>query len=277
MVHREPDDVHPDLELARSVLAGSLEAWHRFIHEHSGIIYAVCRRHLRDEDDARTAYVETLDRLHKGLLDRYSGGSSLSTWLVFVARSTALDHLRSRFGRRGPPAAIREMSESEQQVFRLFYLEGMSFEGVLHWAARGGEPMDPDALIALLERMDGLLSRRKRRRLDYDLHASSVGASSGRLLEYLDIASDEYGERGRLDNPEYRLMEKEARETAGRIRELIEELPEEEYRVVTLRFDRGWTAKRIADELGLEGRRRVYTLVERALRRLRGLLGPGLF
>ena len=44
-------------------------------------------------------------------------------------------------------------------------------------------------------------------------------------------------------------------------------------RLLELRFERGWTAGRIASELGLKGQRRVYSMLERIVARLRRQLG----
>jgi RNA polymerase sigma factor (sigma-70 family) len=109
--------------------------------------------------------------------------------------------------------------------------------------------------------------------LAYNLHASSVGAASGRLLEFLDHHRIELETAGRTQTPDAALMEKEAQRNAAKVRKLIEKLPEEERRILALRFDRGWTAARIAEELGLESPRRAYTIIERGLRQLRKLLG----
>ena len=56
------------------------------------------------------------------------------------------------------------------------------------------------------------------------------------------------------------------------MRELLGELSDEEQEVVRLRFEEGWTAQKIAEERGLEGQRRVYTILDGALRKLRKLL-----
>jgi DNA-directed RNA polymerase specialized sigma24 family protein len=53
----------------------------------------------------------------------------------------------------------------------------------------------------------------------------------------------------------------------------VARLPDDEQRLLTLRFEQGWTAKRIAEELGLGGQRSVYTRIDRILRDLRRLLG----
>src|SRR5690606_34752062 len=126
---------------------------------------------------------------------------------------------------------------------------------------------------AALERIENCIDNRTLKRIVYDLHAPSVGAASGRMMEFLDWHRDRQERLRRERNPEQLLIEKEARATVERVRELLGELPEEERRVLTLRFDRGWTAVQIAAEMGFESPRRSYTVIEKGLRRLRRLLG----
>ena len=49
-------------------------------------------------------------------------------------------------------------------------------------------------------------------------------------------------------------------------------VPERERQILSLRFDRGWTAVQIAEEMSLESPRRAYTIIDRGLRMLRNLL-----
>jgi len=70
------------------------------------------------------------------------------------------------------------------------------------------------------------------------------------------------------------LYRKQTEQTIDRVRELMQQLPEQERQVLEMRFDDGWPARRIAEELELSGQREVYTIVTRATRTLRRLLGP---
>jgi RNA polymerase sigma factor (sigma-70 family) len=264
-----------DLELVGRITGGSQEAWEQFIFRYSGLIHSVVRRYLFDAEEVRDVYVEVLSRLHEGRLATYEGRSALSTWLVLVARSVALDHLRRRFGRREVPGGIQRLRKRDQRVFHLYYVDGLSFDAVRHWMSQHGEPISAEELVATLERIESSIDNRTLRRIVYDLHAPSVGAASGRMMEFLDWHRDRQERLRRERNPEQLLIDKEARATAERVRELLEELPEEERRVLTLRFDRGWTAVQIAAEMGYENPRRSYTVIDKGLRRLRRWLGGG--
>ena len=258
-----------DLALVQAIRAGSVEAWHHFVQRYSGIIYSVLRRYFHDEDEIRDGYVDILEKLYRGTLDQYTGRSALSTWLVFVARSHAIDEHRRRHGRRELPTAVKAMGELERRVFALYYLEGATFDTVRQRAAPADDPLTTEDLIEILGRIEESLDRRTRRRIAYDLHAASVGAAAGRILEFLDQATAEYQSKCRRLDPAFLLMEKETRATVARVRTLIDSLPEQERRILSLRFDHGWTAKQIAEELELGGQRKAYTLIDHAVRRLR--------
>jgi len=269
----EPDDHADDLALAAAVLAGDEAAWHRFVDQKCGIVLAVLRRYLFDEDEVRTVWVDVLARLRRGGLAQYAGRSALTTWLVLVARGAAADRLRRRFGRREDPAGLDDLSARERQVFRLYCVEGLDYEDVRLRLRESGELGPDESLAEILAAIEDRLSSRTLRRIAWDLHAASTGAASGRLLEYTDHVRAEAARRSAAAGPEADLLAAETARTLARIAELVAALPDEERRVIELRFDRGWTADEVAAELGLAGRRRVYTIGDRAVARLRRWLG----
>lgn len=279
---RRPDPNHAgdrdgDLALVRSILTGSPEAWRAFLLRYSALIHAVIHRylHARNADEARTLYVEVLESLYRRKLATYEGRAALSTWLTVVVRTGVLDHLRHRFGRRELPRALRGLREPEREIFRLYYVQGRSFVEVMGRLNGRGGSWSAARLVAALQRIEDQLDPRWLRRLAYDLHAQSTGAASGRLLEYLDHVRHEFEHHPGAHSPEYHLMEREACDAVSRIRSLIGRLPAEDQRILTLRFERGWSARRIAEELGLPGPRGVYTVLDRILRGLRRQLPEG--
>lgn len=271
--HDAPRDHLADLDLTRAVLAGDEPAWHRFVTGHSGILLAILRRYLYDADEIRTVYVDVLAELRQGKLAEYAGRSSLSTWLACIARGAAVDHLRHTLGRREEPAGLTDLDERQREVFRLYYIEGRAHEEVLLRLRQDGRLADGESLAEILADIESRLNPRTLRRLAWDLHAASVGAASGRLLEYLDDAAATQSEATLARSPEADLIAREARHHIERILALVDDLPPEERAVLHLRFDAGWTADQIAAELAIPGRRRVYSILDRALARLRRQAG----
>ena len=71
------------------------------------------------------------------------------------------------------------------------------------------------------------------------------------------------------DAPDQVLERKELEAMGRRVRELLAEMSDEEREIMRLRFDEGWTARRISDELGMGGQRKVYTVIDRVIRSIR--------
>jgi len=268
-------DIAEDLALVRAVLSGSEQAWRRFLGRYAGLMEAVLRRYLgpRDPEEIHSVYAEVLESLFLRKLTQYEGRAALSTWLTLVTRNHVLDHLRARFGRRHPPHGLRRMAKSDREIFRLYYIQGWTFADVLRRLGSGTAGWDAERLLAALRRIEAQIGDRWLRRLAYDLHAQSIGAASGRLVEYLDHVRDEFKLNEGAHSPDYHLMEREAQAVVDRLRGVIAALPPEEQRILSLRFERGWSARRIADELGLAGPRGAYTLLDRIVRNLRRRIG----
>jgi DNA-directed RNA polymerase specialized sigma24 family protein len=268
-----------DLELVRRVLAGEAEAWEWFVERYAGLILAMARRYLRtrDPDHTRTVFANVLESLRRSRLRTYEGRASLSTWLALVTRSEVMDHLRREFGRDLKLKVLQRLTAEERTLFTLYYIEGLPRQDVVARLEAGGGKWGDDRFIAALQDIERRLGDRWLKRLSYDLHAQSIGASSGRLLEYLDHVREEFTQREGALSPEYYMMEREARRTTDGLRATIESLRPRERRMLELRFEEGWTARRIATELGMNGQRSVYRAIERIVAKLRlRLAGKGI-
>jgi DNA-directed RNA polymerase specialized sigma24 family protein len=164
---------------------------------------------------------------------------------------------------------LRSCSEQEREIYRLYYLEGVSFIEICARLSREGAPLALEDLAESIRRMEGRIDHSRRRRLAYDLEARSIGATSGMLLEFLD----EFKWRSRAQyedqNPETALLRREAAAGLVRLRGLLDELPGLERDVLGLRFFAGYTAGQISQKLQVGNQRKVYSLIDRGLRRLR--------
>jgi RNA polymerase sigma factor (sigma-70 family) len=260
-----------DLKLARAILEGSLTAWHEFIERYSGLIFGVIRRRLvaEDEDDIRSVYVDVLKSLYDGKLGLYRGEARLSTWLTVFTRSRAHDYYRQRYGRSSARSAHDKLTELDREILRLFYVDALPLEVVVRILRDKGHPVNAESIIESIRRADDCLDPRSLRRIGDEHHANAGSVDSARMLAYLSHLKMDIEEKNGRSAPDSRLMEREARETAERVRELVSRLPPEERRILYFRFDRGLSAKEISEKLGLGGQRRVYTLIGRVLRTLR--------
>ena len=95
-----------EAELVKALRAGQEEAFDTLVRAHSGRMLSVCRRILRDEEEAKDAVQEAFLSAFRGL-ERFGGASLLGTWLHRIAINAALMRLRSR--KRHPEEAIEEL------------------------------------------------------------------------------------------------------------------------------------------------------------------------
>ena len=85
-----------EAQLVREVGAGSTDALSDLYDRYSGMLMALAFRVLRDRSDSEEVLQETFIQVWKQA-ERYDPArSSVSTWLVLITRSRAIDRLRSR-------------------------------------------------------------------------------------------------------------------------------------------------------------------------------------
>lgn len=262
-----------DLQQARSVSAGSVEAWHDIVQRYSGLVLTVVRRYLADfeEEAQRDTYVEVLEYLYETGLAKYDGRASLSTWVMAIARSRALDRRRARLGRKRDPAWMDALQALDREIFHLYYEEGASIGSIRERLADRGEAMTVADVSRALDRIEEQMDPRVRSRLAYDLYARSIGAASGNLLDLLDHLKRESAAAAEALRPDLILLEQQANRLLEQVQRALLELDAEERKVVELRFYQSLTARQIATEMGLQGPRRAYSLIDRALDHLRQL------
>ena len=266
-----------DVALSRRVLEGDVRAWEQFIQRYAGLMYTVIGRQLRttDVDDIRSVLVDVLVVVRTSKLRGYEGRAALSTWLAVVARSEALDFLRRRYGRPRYQRRISRLGSTDRFILRMYHFEGRTPHEVVAALGQRGEAFSVDEVIEKIRMLEHHLGSGWMDDAAYELHARNVRLVSARMLAYLDFVRDEHERRVEAESPEYRLMEKEAREMACRLAEHIGRLEPAERQLIELRFDRGRTADQIARDLGLAGPRAVYTMMERVLRKIRRWLAGG--
>jgi RNA polymerase sigma factor (sigma-70 family) len=219
-------------------------------------------------------YVDILEELYKEKLQRYEGSSPLSAWLTVVVRRRSLDALRARYGRVRPPKGLDELSGLEQLLFQLHHVERLGIPVIATLLPWHGYDATAEDITRAIVRIEETIDARYLRRLD-DTHFARVNGTGGyRVLRYVIEARINYEHRVSRNAPDRSLLEHEAKRTAERVRELVRALPERERRVIELRFDKGMRAREISEALGLGGRRKTYTIIDRVIRRMRAALGP---
>lgn len=95
-----------DLDLVERHRYGDPEAFQEIYHSFGGMVYNLALRLAGDPEEAADLSQETFLRIFRHL-GKFRGGSTLKTWIYRVA----LNHCRSRLGRRRPMAPLPERAE----------------------------------------------------------------------------------------------------------------------------------------------------------------------
>lgn len=265
-----------DLQFARAIQDGDIEAWHEFVLRYSGLILSLVRRYLADfdEETQRTGYVDVLQYMYATGLRKYDGRAALSTWTMAISRSRALDARRALSGRHRQPAWVAALKPREREIFHLYFERGDEIGAIRARFAARGETLTVASIARVLARLDAKMDPRLRSRLAYDLHARTVGAVSGSLLGFLDHLRRQTAAAEEALRPDLLLVERQTRAQLNQIGQLIERLDPLERKIVELHYYQGLAASQIARELHLAGPRRVYTLINRTLAHLRVMFEP---
>ena len=266
-----------DFELVQEILGDSVDAWRTFVTRYSGLIYDVVRRFLfgADHDEIRSLWVDLLETLYNGELSKYKKCARLSTWLVVFARARTIDHVRKRRGRRREPAGMRQLSDRDRIVMQLFYVEKQSLDIVTQTLLWHKHTVDVPAIIDSIQRIEDTIGPKYLQKLDEEHHTRANRLASARVLRYLIHQQAEYERTSAATKPDALLIEQEINKVTAKMQKLVSTLPADEQRIVKMRFNDNMTAKQISIEMKLDDQRKVYTIIDRILRKLRaGLAAP---
>ena len=102
----EESEAQREAEFLEKLRSGDDAAYATLVKTHAGRMLAVARRMLGGEADAQDAVQEAFVSAFKGI-ERFAGGSRLSTWLHRIVVNAALMKLRSR--KRRPEVPIEAL------------------------------------------------------------------------------------------------------------------------------------------------------------------------
>jgi RNA polymerase sigma factor (sigma-70 family) len=254
-----------------------LSAWHAFIHEFGELIYRVIARHMPTEevDEVRNVYVDVLESLYHGGLEKYEHRGSLHGWLAVYARRRAIDFVRSKYGRLRPPGGYGQLTPLEQDIFDIYIMERGTMETLMHMLALKGYHVSAADVAQALVRIESVIDRRYLRRLDYQRQARARGVPSAAAMEFIAKTRWEIEQRRDASRSDIEALSRKTSDRAAQLREAIAELPSGDKEMLSMKFERRLTAPEIARELRMGEPRRVYTALDRIIRQLRRRLGAG--
>jgi RNA polymerase sigma factor (sigma-70 family) len=216
-------------------------------------------RRLTPEDiDDFTQIVQVrLIETNYDLFHRFTGRSSLRTYLTVVVTRLLLDWLNASYGKWRPSAAASRLGADAVRLDRLMWRDGYTLDQAVMIVAKDQRPAEVRALRAIARQLPPRVRRRRVSEAALDLHRS---------VEFDDPL--EMAERQRA---------KQAATQA--LLGALQALPSEDRSLLRLRYERRLSVKVIAEILRVEPKR-LYRRFEWLLRRLRraliaaGVTGP---
>ena len=137
------------------ILAGNGQAYAEVVKHYQHMVYTVCHRVLRNNEDAEEATQDAFVKAYQHLAG-FSGSAKFSTWLYSIAYRTAISQLRKRRNDTAsvdelahhPPAerddrterlelrhylerALAALPEEDAALLSFFHLEEMSVEEIV--------------------------------------------------------------------------------------------------------------------------------------------------
>jgi RNA polymerase sigma-70 factor (ECF subfamily) len=117
-------DPRSDEELMTAYVAGDKAAFKLLFDRYAGLLYAMAKRRLNSDDDARDVVQQTLLQLHRARND-FRPGARLRPWLFTIAMNLVREQYRKRKRRREqslesgsappPEARANDGAESEDE------------------------------------------------------------------------------------------------------------------------------------------------------------------
>ncbi len=225
------------------------QGWRAFIDQYTPLMLGRLERAgVRDHDEKLEIYTLVCERLAANacarLRARRADEGALAAWLAVVVKHAVVDWVRSRAGRRRIFAALKALSERDQQVFELYYWEERrvsEIAGVLS-TRTGGDTSVADVMQAL-GRVNATLTSRHRA----ELVAAACRARPSETLEgaggelHVDVPGEGL-------SPEAALIE---REQGARLEAALARLPAEDAAVLRLHVEQGLSLAQVRQALRL--------------------------
>lgn len=211
-----------------------------------GVLRDVARSRRLPEDDAQEfaqwAHLTLLQRNYE-VFRRFSGRSSLRTYLTVVVRRLLLDWRNKEYGKWRPSAAALRLGSTAVALERLIYRDGHPpTEAIEIVRGRVGLPSS-ESLRQVVDRLPVREQRRKVSTLD-------------QLGDLSDPAST---------NPlELREQQARAGERRRRVAAALRRLPPEDRWLVYMRYNRGYSVKSLAQMLKVDAKP-LYRRFERVM------------
>jgi RNA polymerase sigma-70 factor, ECF subfamily len=176
----------PDAGLVARTQAGNLEAFEELVRRHSRVVYRALVAILGNPDDAQEAMQDALLNAFKHI-GGFQGRSKFSTWLVSIARNTAVQRLRERKNLESldqggfeddqefRPRQVQAWSDNPEQLYSDSEIRQLVERGIMALPAKY-------RIVVMLRDIEQLSTDEVARQLELSVPAVKVRLLRGRLM-----------------------------------------------------------------------------------------------
>lgn len=174
-----------DADLVAKAQNGELKAFDVLIRRHSQLIYRVLAAILGNRDDAEDSMQDTFLKAFKSI-GGFQGRSKFSTWLVSIARNTALERLRGRKNEESldegtldddqnfRPRQVRAWQDNPEQTYSRTEMRKLVERGIMGLPAKY-------RVVVMLRDVEQLSTEEVARQLGLSVPAVKIQLLRGRL------------------------------------------------------------------------------------------------
>jgi RNA polymerase sigma-70 factor (ECF subfamily) len=175
-----------DADLVAKAQAGELKAFDVLIRRHSQLIYRALAAILGNPDDAEDSMQDAFLKAFK-YIGGFQGRSKFSTWLVSIARNTALERLRGRKNeesldegtfdddRNFRPRQVQAWQDNPEQTYSRSEMRQLVERGIMGLPAKY-------RVVVMLRDVEQLSTEEVARQLGLSVPAVKIQLLRGRLM-----------------------------------------------------------------------------------------------
>lgn len=255
-----------DAELIAHFDKNPEDAYAELLKRFSPVIIRMVRRFMYDQDEVMEVYTSICERLRSRnfkALKRFRVNSEITPWLSVVVANACRDRFRKKRSVSMPQTVLKKLDDREKLVFKYYYQEQLAHEDICETIiGKHDMPCTSMQVARAIEKIDGLLSINKRWHLLMAINQNRPTLSIEDLeaVGFQTVDADTW--LSSLDVPT-------ETEIVGLLNSALTTLDPEDQLLVLLRFEHGMKASEIAEAMGFENHKYVYTRLRTIVNRLR--------
>jgi DNA-directed RNA polymerase specialized sigma24 family protein len=258
-----------DSELISRFKRDPESAYANLLDRYSTVILRMIRRFMYDDDEVMEVYTSVCERLRARdfhALRRFRINKELAPWLSVVVANACRDRFRKKRAVSVPQSVLEKLNNLEKLVFKYYFQDQLRHDEIAATVTgKNGLDCSTYDVTLAIDKINSLLSVSKRWHLLNAIH-QNMSMLSVEDLRNMGFEVAVYDRQGPMaeDSKEERLQ---------RLDDALGKLDPEDQLLVLLRFEHSLKASQIADAMGYDNHKYVYTRLRTVTNRLRRMVG----